>query len=202
LTLANAGDSRVRAYCVSRAPLPASDVGRLLGRRLTVAFADVIVTNALPSEGDEFQIASSLESGLYMSNQLLRDMDNFSMSNSIELRAPFLDHELADYVYCLPKALKLAGTGPKPLLTSSLEFPLGDAVTQGKKRGFSFPLEEWIRTHLTEDITESLSDPSLSRWLNVPAVQTLWQQYLAGRLHWSVVWNLYALVRWLNLNEK
>jgi asparagine synthase (glutamine-hydrolysing) len=199
LTLGVPGEPAVRAYQVARSPLPVSEVNTLVRgaeMRLRPDFADALIGLQVP-EGDSFQIANSLESNLYMSNQLLRDMDNFSMAHSIELRAPFLDHRLFDYVYGLPAALKRQGLGKKPLLTSSLPQPLPDEVAHGPKRGFTFPLEVWIREHFESHFIEVLGDSHIAEFLDRDAVQELWSRYLSGQTHWSVVWNLYALARWL-----
>ena len=199
LTLGEPGAPAVRAYQVARAPVPVNELNKWLREttpQLCPDFADQLIGLQVPA-GDSFKIATSLESNLYMSNQLLRDMDNFSMAHSIELRAPFLDHRLFDYVYCLPAALKRHGVGKKPLLTSSLAQRLPSEVELGPKRGFTFPLEIWIRDHFESDFFEVLGDSGVTTFLDRDSIKSVWSSYASGQIHWSVVWNLYSLARWL-----
>ena len=200
LTLGREGSPVARAFQVARAPLPPEVAQRLLAgtrRPLDTGYIDALLHGAAPAAGDDFQYASAMESQMYMGGQLLRDMDNFSMAHSLELRAPFLDHRLFDHVYQLPAEYKLAGSGKKPLLTSSLSLPLPDEVRLAPKRGFTFPLEVWMRREFDEAFDHVCSDTRLAGLLDIAAVRQLWAGYKAHQVHWSVVWIPFALGRWL-----
>jgi len=200
MTLGKPGNLTARAFQVARAPLPLEVAERLLAakrRPLDSAYIDALLNGVAPETGDDFQYASAMESQMYMGGQLLRDMDNFSMAHSLELRAPFLDHRLFDYVYQLPTAFKRAGTGKKPLLTSSLALPLPDEVRLAPKRGFTFPLEVWMRREFDDAFDQVCRDPRLAGLLDIAAVRELWAGYRARQVHWSVVWIPFALGRWL-----
>jgi asparagine synthase (glutamine-hydrolysing) len=145
---------------------------------------------------DDFQRASQMELSCYMRSQLLRDMDNFSMAHSLEVRAPFLSRDLVEQVFPMQKALKTLGAGPKPLLTAALSKPLPALIRNHPKRGFTFPIESWLRKHMQETFRDVAFDPSTRTFWNPKAIATLWTGYLAGRVHWSVLWQLYAYARW------
>lgn len=200
LAMGQPGANASRAFQAARAPLPLSMACSLLavGRRpLDTAYIDEILAAAVPETGDDFQLASVFETQLYMGGQLLRDMDNFSMAHSLELRAPFLDHRLYDFVYQLPAGIKRQGMGKKPLLAGSLANPLPDAVRFAPKRGFTFPLEVWMKSTFNEAFDQVCSDPRIADLLDIDAVRQLWKAYQANQLHWSVVWIPFALGRWL-----
>ena len=166
------------------------------------ALGDVI-DNIYPSlEGcsDYFQAASLLESNVYMGSQLLRDIDNFSMAHSIEVRSPFLDHELFEFVYQLPASFKTEAGKSKPLLAKSLPNTLPNNVLGAPKRGFTFPVEIWLKERLQSSFEDCVLDESNAIFWKLDRVRYLWQLYLEGKLHWSIPWQFYAFSRWVNAN--
>lgn len=145
---------------------------------------------------DAFQIASLFESHIYMGSQLLRDIDNFSMAHSIELRAPFLSHRLFESVYLLEQALKRSSGESKPLLANALPNPLPKEVRAQPKRGFTFPLEVWLRSFIRKSFEDVAFDPSMRTIWDQRVVRRFWEAHLAGRVHWGTMWQLYAFARW------
>ena len=107
-------------------------------RRAEQARLDAVGPERLPAS------VARLESSLYLQSQLLRDIDVMSMAHGLEVRVPFVDHELVAAVWPelgRHRAL-LAG---KPLLHGTLEHALpADVVTQ-PKQGFTLPFAAWMR---------------------------------------------------------
>jgi asparagine synthase (glutamine-hydrolysing) len=155
---------------------------------------------ALESEQlDAFAAVSWLEMRSYMLNTLLRDTDSVSMSNSLEVRVPFLDHELVEYVMQLPASAKQRGKVSKPLLVEALGDLLPKEVIEQRKRTFTFPWEKWLRGPLEARVRESLENlsPVLLRSLDEHKVRNVWQDFLSGRTSWSRPWSLYVLNEWV-----
>ena len=94
---------------------------------------------------DSFTSVSCFELQSYMVNTLLRDTDAVSMANSLEVRVPFLDHRLVEFVGRLPKSAKFVPAVPKALLVEALSDVLPDNVVRQKKRTFTLPWEVWLR---------------------------------------------------------
>lgn len=106
---------------------------------------------------------------ILLPDQFLEKVDRSTMANSIEVRVPMLDNELADYVMGLPAAMKLHG-GSKSLLREAVADQLPKAVTQGKKRGFGVPYAEWLSGPLASFTKERLlSENGLLRELFLEA---------------------------------
>jgi asparagine synthase (glutamine-hydrolysing) len=145
---------------------------------------------------DFFQMASLLESSVYMRSQLLRDMDNFSMAHSLELRAPFLSHQLFETVYLLDQASKKSSEETKPLLANALVNPLPEEVTRQSKRGFTFPIERWLSSFIRRSFEDVAFDPALKGIWDQKAIRQLWTGHLAGQINWGMMWQLYAFARW------
>jgi asparagine synthase (glutamine-hydrolysing) len=132
-----------------------------------------------------------LEFKRYLHDQLLRDTDVFSMAHSVETRVPFLDHTLVEYAASLGSAEKMGnGNGiNKPLLVGAVDDPLLFKAGAAKKKGFSFPMDSWMK-----DSADDLEDMATSgNVLNRGAVKTLWEDFRGGRLHWSRAWALSVL---------
>ncbi len=152
-------------------------------------------------EMDAFTAVSWLELRSYMLNTLLRDTDSMSMANSLEVRVPFLDVPLVEYVLSLPEAHKLGPHGPKSLLISALGdlLPASVASQVGqRKRTFTFPWEKWLRGPLREQITAGLSDwsPALAPVLSGEFALRVWNGFQQGHTTWSRPWSLYVLNEW------
>ena len=94
-----------------------------------------------PSSG--FARVATLESSLYMRNQLLRDTDWTSMAHSLEARVPLVDRHLLERLALLP--LGSPAYSGKRLLRSAPGQPLPRSVWDKPKTGFTTPINSWIR---------------------------------------------------------
>lgn len=145
---------------------------------------------------------SFLEISTYLQNVLLRDTDQMSMAHALEVREPFLDHTLIEYVMSLPDAYKYP-TSPKKLLTDSLGELLPKEVVHRPKMGFTLPWADWLKRDVrqfTEDKLFQLSNRSL---FNRAEILSNWHSFLKGdpRLNWVKIWSLVVLESWLESNE-
>ena len=82
---------------------------------------------------------------LYMQDDILTKVDRASMMHSLEVRAPFLDIELVDFVRRIPWRYKLRGGQTKYLLKKALEGVLPREIVHRKKKGFGVPLTRWLK---------------------------------------------------------
>ena len=89
-------------------------------------------------------LLSYLELKFYLQNQLLKDTDFMSMYHSIEVRVPFLDHPLVEYLSSLTPDLKIGKEINKPLLAESVRDLLPQEIFTRPKMGFTFPFQKWL----------------------------------------------------------
>jgi asparagine synthase (glutamine-hydrolysing) len=148
---------------------------------------------------DSFTSVSCFELQSYMVNTLLRDTDAVSMANSLEVRVPFLDHRLVEFVARLPKSSKNRAGVPKALLVEALSDVLPDDVVGQAKRTFTLPWELWLRGPLGVRLSQDLADlaPPLQQFMNPRAVRGAWQNFVIGQTNWSRPWSLYVLNEWV-----
>jgi asparagine synthase (glutamine-hydrolysing) len=81
---------------------------------------------------------------MYLQDDLLTKVDRATMLASLEARAPFLDHELAEFVAGLPSRAKLSGFTTKAVLRRAEKHRLPPAVLSRRKRGFNIPFSRWL----------------------------------------------------------
>ena len=148
---------------------------------------------------DSFTSVSCFELQSYMVNTLLRDTDTASMANSLEVRVPFLDHRLVEFVGRLPKSVKYTRDVPKSLLVEALSDLLPDEVVGQSKRTFTLPWDVWLRGPLGVRLSQDLSNLTepLRQYLNPRAVRGAWQNFVIGQTNWSRPWSLYVLNEWV-----
>jgi len=148
---------------------------------------------------DSFTSVSCLELQSYMVNTLLRDTDSASMANSLEVRVPFLDHRLVEFVGRLPKNTKYTPHVPKSLLVEALSDLLPDEVVGQSKRTFTLPWDVWLRGPLGVRLSQDLANltPQLRQYLNPRAVRGAWQNFVIGQTNWSRPWSLFVLNEWV-----
>jgi len=149
---------------------------------------------------DSFNSVSCFELQSYMVNTLLRDTDAVSMANSLEVRVPFLDHKLVEFVARLPKKSKYMAGVPKALLVEALSDVLPDSVVGQAKRTFTLPWNLWLRGPLGVRLSQNLADltPELKQYMNLRAVRGAWQNFVIGQTNWSRPWSLYVLNAWIS----
>ena len=148
---------------------------------------------------DRFTKISWLESRSYLVNTLLRDTDAMSMHHSLEVRVPFLDLPLVEYIFSLPQASKESRGQPKSLLIAALADLLPEEITSQRKRTFTFPWDNWLRGTLGQRVAKGLEQwsPALEPHLKKEFASGIWRDFLNGRTSWSRPWSLYVLNEWV-----
>jgi asparagine synthase (glutamine-hydrolysing) len=169
--------------------------GRLWQRSLSDAAAEV-------GTADGFTRVSWLELRSYLVNILLHDTDVMSMRHSLEVRVPFLDSPLVEYMLSLPESAKRDGSRPKSLLVAALADLLPEEIVAQKKRTFTFPWENWLRGPLGKRVAAGLAEWSsaLEPHLGRDFAWAIWQDFKRGRTSWSRPWSLYVLNEWAKRN--
>ena len=134
----------------------------------------------------------------YLPDDLLIKADRCSMAASLEARAPFLDHQLAEYAAAIPFNLKLHGARTKHVLKAAARGLLPDEIVERKKHGFGLPLGAWLRRDMVPVRDILLSQRARQRGLlNRAAVERLIVEHEAGaRDHNRQLWALLTLEEW------
>jgi asparagine synthase (glutamine-hydrolysing) len=102
-----------------------------------------------------------MDFGNYMAEDILVKIDRASMSNSLELRAPFLDHRLVEFAFSrVPSSLKAAPSARKIILKQLCERLLPPEFDKQRKQGFGIPIKSWLHAGpFRELFWDVLQDP-------------------------------------------
>ena len=137
----------------------------------------------------------------YMTGDILVKVDRMSMANSLEVRAPILDYQVAEFAATLPSSQKYRDGEKKYLLKEVFKPFIPDSLLYRKKMGFSTPLDEWFRGELKELFESILSNASYGVYdiFDRESVNQVWQQHQTGtHQHGTVLWSMLMYQMWYN----
>ena len=136
----------------------------------------------------------------YMPDDILAKVDRATMAVSLESRAPFLDHRVAEFAWSLPIDLKHRDGLSKWALRQVLYKHVPSDLIDRPKMGFEVPIGLWLRGPL-KDWAAALLDPArLKRegWFDPAVITTHWEDHLSGRANWGLqLWPVLMFQAWL-----
>jgi asparagine synthase (glutamine-hydrolysing) len=182
-----------------------------LKRVLSSAFASQIDPAQITEEVEGYQkefplkdkttLLQYLDLKLYLQEDILVKVDRASMACSLEVRAPFLDYELVEFVMNLPCSLKLRRFTLKYLLKKVMQDFLPEEVIYRKKKGFGVPIAKWVKGPLRELFGDLLSYDRIRQegFLNPDYTTCLLRDHLANKKdNRKQLWTLLVWELWVN----
>jgi asparagine synthase (glutamine-hydrolysing) len=200
-----ANGSIAEAYRVQRGFLLPDEVRAIAGPALRAEWREAsgvvretenALLGALSRDEQPAAAVARLETRMYLGSQLLRDLDVMSMAHGLEVRVPFVDHELVSHVWP-----RLGGHPElmrgKRLLHESLERPLPADVVNHPKQGFTLPFARWMRGELAPLVRDGLQRLADGEWIVPGAPDRIWNDWNRGASHWTRPWGLGVLGHFL-----
>ncbi len=138
---------------------------------------------------------------LVLANDMLTKVDLMSMANSLEVRPPFLDYELVNFVFSLPSEYKINGKMRKRILQDSFRDMLPEALYNRPKKGFEVPLLKWFRREMKTMILEEVLDDAFIREQGIfkpERIASLRERLFSGNpgdIH-AQIWAFIVFQRW------
>jgi asparagine synthase (glutamine-hydrolysing) len=132
----------------------------------------------------------------YLLDDLLPKVDRMSMAHGLEVRAPFLDRELAEFAFRLAPNARLRGLSLKRVLRAAMGDLLPDEILHRPKRGFGVPLDRWFRDDLASYVGTMLcsSGSRVREYLAPAAIDAIVAEHGAGASdHADPIWSLLTL---------
>lgn len=139
----------------------------------------------------------------YTLDVLMKDTDQMSMASSLEVREPFFDYRLIEFILKVPDTFKYQSKIPKSLLVNALGNLLPPEIIHRPKKGFSFPWEQWIKTDLKDFCQTRLDSLSTRGLFEKKTIYQLWNNFLNHKhgIIWLHIWALVTLDAYLTENN-
>jgi asparagine synthase (glutamine-hydrolysing) len=153
---------------------------------------------SLPEPAGPIERMAYADLRLGLPEDMLTKVDRASMAHGLEVRVPFLDPELAAFVWALPTRLKLRGVGTKWLLRRALEGILPPSTLTRRKQGFGVPIGRWLREDSASWRPLLLGSRAVAEgYLRAAPVETIVERHLSARQELGhQVWALLVLEVW------
>jgi asparagine synthase (glutamine-hydrolysing) len=180
------------------APLNMAALEELFSERLDVEelYSEAIEQWDMCPQKDLVDKTLQFYTKLYLQDDILVKVDRASMMHSLEVRAPFLDIELVDFVRRIPSAYKLRKGTTKYILKKALEDVLPHEILYRSKKGFGTPVGEWLRNG-----SLGIEQSPLSL-LNTEVVARKLTAHRAGKSDEAAfLWSFYVLTKWAAANQ-
>jgi len=136
-------------------------------------------------------------------DNLLTLTDRMSMAQSLEVRVPFLDHKLLEFMATIPPEFKLRGFSKKFFLKKAFEDILPKDILYKRKQGFTIPLALWFRSELKDFVQATLSKDRVERigFLNYDALSEMLEKHFRAKENYHCqIWTFMMFVLWYEAN--
>ena len=133
---------------------------------------------------------------LYLPSDILTKVDIASMSLSLECRAPFLDHKIAEFANRISPKAKLKNHQTKFLLKELAKREIPKEIINLPKKGFSMPLGDWMRGELKDWAYSTIFDDSTSwePYLNKESIKRIWKDHQNNKFdHSNRLWEIISI---------
>jgi asparagine synthase (glutamine-hydrolysing) len=138
----------------------------------------------------------------YLQDNMLVKVDRASMLHSLEVRIPFLDHNVVDYIARVPSSLKYKGNISKYILKKVAAKHLPNKIINRKKKGFGIPVAKWIKKDMRNMFEETFYGyDNNSEFFNKKYLRTLLKDHLDNKKdNRKLLWTLFIYIKWSEKN--
>ena len=139
----------------------------------------------------------------YTLDVLMKDTDQMSMAWALEVREPFFDYKLIEFVLNIDDKNKFIKGSPKHLFVEAMGDLLPPEIVNRTKKGFTFPWNFWLRNELKPYCEEALDSLAKRQLFKPEGIQYLWNSFLNNKqaLTWLHIWGLVVLEKWMTENN-
>ena len=178
-------------------------IKKLLGNNIKHT-KDLLITFRQPFK-DPLNAMLAADLGFSLAGDMLVKADRMSMANSLEVRSPFLDKDLVEYVFSIPGKLKIGNFTGKKILKETFKNRLPKWSMSQPKKGFEIPIADWLRSNLKSMVDDSCSKNNLEKLGIIDhSIVDEWRQGLySGKRDTSwQLWTIISYKQWLESKGK
>jgi asparagine synthase (glutamine-hydrolysing) len=140
-----------------------------------------------------------VDSKVWLPEDLLLKADKMTMATAVELRVPFLDHKLVEYIAALPDDMKVRHYQGKWLLRQLIGSQIPPSILHRTKKGFPMPAETWLRFELRDFVRDTLlaRDSACRGFFDAQAIEEIVNLQERGKFSgYQEVWSLMVFEFW------
>ncbi len=180
--------------------LTTNDFTNLINSKLlNTSYESNPILNQINFEDNIFDSLSQADLITYLPDDILCKVDRASMANSLEIRSPFLNHEIANFAINLPQNYKINKFDSKIILKDILKKYLPQELINFPKHGFTFPLNFLIQNDLYGYFYDNLSSSNLKDYFNKNDLINLLNNHNPlNNDNSSLLWSILVFKRWLD----
>jgi len=149
------------------------------------------------TEPDDIQTMMAADALVYLPQDNLLKVDRASMAHSLEVRSPFVDHDVVEFAFSLPRAWHRSGMTGKNMLRRYFASLLPPALWRRRKQGFAVPVHAWFRQGMETRLRQCLRETDAP--VSPAFVERLIVEHQRGRRdHGYRLWSIYIYLLWRN----
>ena len=155
---------------------------------------DFISNNWVETE-DNFKSMQATDYKFYLPEVMMTKVDRASMANSLEIRSPFVDHKLIEYIMSVNSNGYTSTLNKKKPLKHYLNNDFDKDFLTRKKMGFAVPLESWIKNELRNEVLETINGENsfLKNEFNLNFLEFFDELDKGNKSYKNRIWKLYVL---------
>lgn len=147
------------------------------------------------TEEDDITRMMTADALVYLPQDILTKVDRATMAHSLEARAPFLDRQVVELAFSLPRAWHRERFEGKRMLRAAFPDLLPSVIWKRRKQGFAVPVHAWFRGEMGASLHSHLEQSGLP--VQTQAVRDLLREHRSGRRdHGYRLWTLYTYLLW------
>ncbi len=177
--------------------------------QVVIGGGDIDLIDTMPASINEVSSFSErmmlMDLLTYLPDDILTKVDRASMSESLEVRVPFLDHRVIEHALRLPISLKVRDGEGKWLLKQVLYRYAPKSLLDRPKMGFGVPVGQWLRGPLRSWAEDLLDGTRLQQdgFFHATVVREKWSEHQRGKADWSaLLWPILMYQAWFDHYER
>lgn len=151
-----------------------------------------------------YERVSDFDIKTYLNWDINTKVDRATMANSLEARAPLMDHRIVEFARSLPTNYKYVKGNQKRILKDVLYKHVPKTIFDRPKSGFTMPFKEWFKNDLKDMVLSELGKEGL-QWIpgiNIEKTQKIINEHMSGKSNnYPIIWSLLVLKQWLKNNK-
>lgn len=154
---------------------------------------------------DTVEQVQVLDFFFYLQEDVLVKVDRASMACSLEIRIPFLDPRIVEFVWSLPLNFKLRNLSTKYLLKKTMDGLLPKAVLRRKKKGFGIPVAKWFAGEMRGMVLDTFNETRIKNGgiFSTRYIANLMDEHFKKKTdHRKKLWTLFVFQHWLERYRK